>query len=57
MFKNLDELTDKSALDWIADILRKEEWGPEEIEMIIRIVEFTGRDTSPLEDIGDEDEE
>ena len=56
MFHKTDNLTDKSALDWIAEILRKDETDNEDWEMIMRIIEWTGRDTSPLENAGDEDE-
>ena len=56
MFHNTDNLTDKNALDWIAEILRKDETDNEDWEMIMRIIEWTGRDISPLKNTGDEGE-
>lgn len=41
---------DKKALDWIAEALRTEEWDPETLERIAEVVEWTGRNISPIEE-------
>lgn len=56
MWHRTDNIDDKKALDWIADIFRKEEVDNEDWEMIMRVVEWTGRDISPIEESDDENE-
>lgn len=56
MFHRTDDMDDKKALDWIAEVFRKEEIDNEDWEMIMRVVEWTGRDISPQEDTDEDDE-
>lgn len=54
MWHRTDNMNDKIALDWIADIFRKEEIDNEDWEMIMKVVEWTGRDISPRDEEDDE---
>lgn len=54
MWHRTDNMDDKKALDWIADIFRKEEVDNEDWEMIMKVVEWTGRDISPKDEEEDE---
>lgn len=50
-----NEIDDKRALDWIAQILRKDDIDGEDWEMIMRVIEWTGRDISPIDEDEDND--
>lgn len=50
-----NEIDDKRALDWIADVLREPEWEPDTLERIAEVVQWTGRDISPIDEDEDND--
>ena len=57
MFHRTDDMDDKRALDWIAEVLREPEWEPDTLERIAEVVEWTGRDISPRDEEIDSDED
>jgi len=55
MFHRTDNLDDKGAMDWIAQILRQEEIDNEDWALIMKVVQWSGRSTD-IEEIEDNDE-
>lgn len=55
MFHRTDNLDDKGAMDWIAQIFRQEEIDHEDWALIMKIVQWSGRSTD-IEEIEDDNE-
>ena len=55
MFHRVDNLNDKEAMDWIAQIFKQEDMDYEDWALIMKIVSWSGRNIE-IEELNDNEE-